>query len=375
MLGESTCLNNQFNLFFSVDYQQARLSFLRAAEASGGLLESFKYPLSCPKGKPLFTDVLWLGKQDARTVLVMLSATHGVEGFSGSAAQISFLTDVASGTLQLPQNVAVLVIHALNPHGFAWLRRVDEAGVDLNRNYVDFSQSLPSNDGYAQLADVLVPPSLDESTLQTCETKLQTYRDLHGEVAYEKALSAGQYAFPEGLFYGGKEPCWSRLLCEQMIEKFSLKQRDCVAVIDFHTGLGPFGYGEPICEHLPNTQGNALARLWYGDSLTEPALGTSTSVAKTGLSDDGWITLLGDKLVFIALEFGTYDFENMKQVLRADHWLHAYGKVDWLTEPTLGIKAEMRRHFYPDTSDWQDMVLRRSRECIKQALAGLSQQA
>ncbi|OIQ00059.1 MAG: hypothetical protein AUK35_05355 [Zetaproteobacteria bacterium CG2_30_46_52] len=357
---------------FSEDYQQARQAFLSAAKASGGALESFKHNLSCPKGLPLFTDVLWLGKDDAKTVLLMLSATHGVEGFSGSAAQIDFLNTYSCGGLTLPSDVAVLLIHALNPHGFAWLRRVDEAGIDLNRNYVDFSKSLPINAGYAQLANVLVPCSLDAATLQTCETKLQAYKDSFGEVAYEKALSAGQYAFPEGLFYGGQAPCWSRLLCEQMIEKFSFKQRVCVAVIDFHTGLGPFGYGEPICEHLPNTQGNALARLWYGDSLTEPALGTSTSVAKTGLSDDGWITMLGDKLVFIALEFGTYDFENMKQVLRADHWLHAQGKVDWQDPVTQTIKANIRSHFYPATSDWEEMVLIRSRECIQQAIAGIS---
>jgi len=82
--------------------------------------------------------------------------------------------------------------------------------------------------------------------------------------------------------------------------------------------------------------------------------------------------MLGDKLVFIALEFGTYDFENMKQVLRADHWLHAQGKVDWQDPVTQTIKANIRSHFYPATSDWEEMVLIRSRECIQQAIAGIS---
>jgi len=29
---------------------------------------------------------------------------------------------------------------AVNPHGFAWLRRVNEDNVDLNRNFIDFPQ-------------------------------------------------------------------------------------------------------------------------------------------------------------------------------------------------------------------------------------------
>ena len=61
-----------------------------------------------------------------------------------------------------------------------------------------------------------------------------------------------------------------------------LAARRCVAVIDYHTGLGPHGYGEPICGHEPGTSNLEVARRWYGDALTVPSLGTSSSVVTNG---------------------------------------------------------------------------------------------
>lgn len=145
-----------------------------------------------------------------------------------------------------------------------------------------------------------------------------------------------------------------------------------MGLLDFHTGLGPFGYGEPICDHQPGSSAVQLARDWYGDSVTEPALGTSSSVVKFGLSDYGWQRQVGEPLLFIALEFGTFDVNHLLQVLRADHWLHRHGLPGWRQARTRAVKAAIRRHFYPATADWQQMVISRSRRCIGQALAGLA---
>ena len=354
---------------FSADYASARATFLQAAEAAGARLIAYPHPLTGPDGEALATDVAWLGAEDAEQVLVLLSATHGVEGFHGSAAQIDWLKHG-----DLPEGVALLMIHAINPHGFAWLRRVTEDGVDLNRNFIDFGKPPSANHGYDVLADAIVPPSLDKTTLAAADARLREYAAVNGQAFFEAALSGGQFSHADGLFYGGTAPTWSRITTESIIKEFRLAARKRVALIDFHTGLGPFGYGEPICDHLPGTTGLKLARKWYGHSVTEPAIGTSSSVIKEGLSDYGWQKMLGDVVVFIALEFGTYPFENMIRVLRADHWLHRQGEVVWQSEQVQTIKAAMRRHFYPATSDWQQMVLFRSRQCIAQALAGLQQE-
>jgi hypothetical protein len=364
----SDWLNDLDGDAFADDYAGARRRFLNAARAAGAAITSYAHPLAGPGGEDLATDVAWLGPENASRVLVLQSAMHGVEGFCGAGAQ----ADCLAHPPELPADTALLAIHAINPHGFAWLRRVTEDGVDLNRNFVDFSEPLPQNPGYDALADAIVPADPSPDSLAAADARLAAYEAAHGRTAFEVALTGGQYRHPHGLFYGGTAPTWSRTITEAIVANHGLAARGRVALIDYHTGLGPFGYGEPICDHPPGSAGARLARAWYGDSVTEPALGTSSSVAKHGLSDYGWQALVGDGLVFVALEFGTYDVASMIRVLRADHQLHAAGAVDWRDARTQAIKAAMRRHFYPGTTDWRQAVLFRSRQVIAQALRGLS---
>jgi predicted deacylase len=360
---------------FSEDYAAAQQKFRQHTSEQPGhsRYREFIYDETGPSGETLSTAVSWQGDIDAPRVLVLQSATHGVEGFAGSAIQLETLQTLKDETL--PADVAVLYIHALNPHGFAWLRRVNEDGIDLNRNFIDFSQPLPDNPGYAELADAILPSSLQD--WNRASQVLSDYAEQHGQQALELALSGGQYQFADGLFYGGTGASQSRLNLEQIIADFALQKRQRVAVIDIHTGLGPFSYGEVICDHPPASTGVRLAKKWYGDSVTEPALGSSTSVPKLGLIDYLWHQLLAEKVCFVTLEFGTYSIAEMFEVLRQDHFLHRNrlhtGTVDWTADETRQVKQAIRRIFYPGTADWQEMVLLRGRQCVRQALQGLSQ--
>lgn len=353
---------------FSRDYAEARGKFL--AVCPSGTVRSHRNPNRGPQGEELFTDLAWFGPADADRVLVAVSATHGVEGFCGSGAQVDWLSDGGPG--RLPKGIAALLIHAINPYGFAWLRRVTEEGVDLNRNFVDFSQPLPENPGYDELADALVPREINGPAFEEAERKLRAWRGKNGERLFQVACSGGQYTHPGGLFYGGTGPTWARRTLEAIIQEYELAPRERVAVVDYHSGLGPFGYGEPICGHKPGTPGYAHALDWYGDSLTVPALGTSSSAPKVGLADLAWIQALGDKVTYIALEFGTYDLDRGLRALREDHWLHNRGAVDWEIPETRGIKAGLRKQLFPDTDSWKEMVLFRSRQILRQAQEGLA---
>lgn len=356
---------------FARDYADARAKFQDAATRAGAGLKAYPNPHRGPRGEALATDVAWLGPEDARRVLVTIAATHGAEGFCGSGAEVDWLLNV--GANSLPGDTAALLIHAINPHGFAWLRRVTEEGVDLNRNFVDFAQPLPENPGYDALASALVPETTEGPAFDAAEARIKAYQEAHGERGLQAAVSGGQYRYPKGLFYGGTAPTWSRRTTEAIVADYRLASRALVAVVDFHTGLGPFGYGEPICDHAPGSLGLARARAWYGPSLTEPLAGTSSSLAKDGLSDFGWQRLLGDAVTFIALEFGTYPLRDVLWALRQDHWLHRAGAPDWEAPTTRRIKDTLRRTFFPDTDDWREMVLFRSRQVFRQALAGLAE--
>ncbi len=80
-----------------------------------------------------------------------------MEGHCGSGVQVFALHDAEWREKARSAGVAVLYVHALNPHGFSFGRRVTQENVDLNRNFVDFTQPLPVNAAYAELHALLVP--------------------------------------------------------------------------------------------------------------------------------------------------------------------------------------------------------------------------
>src|SRR5215472_514318 len=175
---------------FSPHYQAARAKFLDAARGAGAALEAIPHPERGPDGGELATDVAWIGPRDAEAVLVMISATHGVEGFCGSGAQVDWLRreeyrGLADGT-------SVLIVHAINPYGFAWLRRVTNENVDLNRNWVDFSSPRTTNPGYDSLADQFNPTDWTAETQARTGAAMMAYAEAHGAMALQQALSGGQ---------------------------------------------------------------------------------------------------------------------------------------------------------------------------------------
>src|SRR5581483_8406337 len=136
---------------------------------------------------------------------------------------------------------------------FAWLRRVNEGGVDPNRNFHDFTSPLPENPDYDTLADALVPASLAPEIVAEAEARIARFRSERGYEALQLARSGGQYNHPTGMFYGGTRPTWSRQTLERIVADYRLAERARVAVLDYHTGLGPYGYGELICDQDPGT--------------------------------------------------------------------------------------------------------------------------
>lgn len=350
---------------FSQSYREARGHWIHSVSTFDGQpeLQSYDIPGSGPEGDTLHTDTLWLGPRDAARVLVLTSATHGIEGFAGSGVQLDIIRLLQSGALMLPEDTAMLIIHALNPWGFAWQRRCDEQGIDLNRNCVDFNRPLPDNAGYRGLREALFCRDSGQR-----KALLDAWQKQNGREAFEFAVSGGQYCDPAGPFYGGRAPAHGRQVLEEIIQTYALANRR-LAVIDLHTGLGPYGYGEIICDHAPDSGGAKTAHRWYGDAVTLPALGTSSSVPKLGLIDYAWHEIMNMHSCFITLEFGTYSTENLFEVILLDHqvWAEKAGESQKIQQ-----RQAMRGHFYPQDPAWQEMVLFRSRQVIIQALNGLN---
>lgn len=358
------------NNHFASNYFDARQRFRDyVGEAAVGKAAVYPSPARGPRGEELSTDVAWFGDRRAPKLGILVSATHGVEGYCGSAAQLDWLT--GRGYERLKSDEAMLLIHAINPYGFAWDRRVTQEGCDLNRNFVDFAAPLPQNEAYDLLADSLVPRELDGPLFVAAEATIENFRTTYGEIAFRKARTSGQYRHPTGMFFGGLGPTVARQTLERIVSDYSVKSRQFVLILDYHTGLGPYGHGELQCEQASGLSGYQRACDIFGPSVTSPDLGTSSSIVLHGTQDEYWQRLLGDRHVYVCLEFGTYPPDAARPLLRADHWLFAYGQQNIQTEIGHEIRRRVKQHYSPERADWKEMVLYRSRQVHRQMIEGL----
>jgi hypothetical protein len=353
--------------YFAQNYGDAREVFLNHARDAGAVLSRHVLDRLGPAGEELTTDVAWLGPPGAPKVLVTVSGTHGVEGFYGSAVQSEFLR--RRGPATLPEGVAVLHVHALNPFGFAWLRRTNEANIDINRNWIDFGAGLPENPAYDELAAALVPTDWSAETQSRTGAQLTAWIQAHGFSAFQQAVSGGQWQHPLGLFYGGSAPCWSRETLTMILQS-KLRDASRVSILDFHTGLGAYGYAEPIIARPRNDPGylrtrawiGAAARLLYGDGSV------SAEIVGEGLS--AMASLLPHASVdVLALECGIRPITDVAFALRADAWLHAHG--DPRSPEAAAIKSLIRGAFHSDDPLWQGMALGQGLAACEAALRGL----
>ena len=357
---------------FSASYARARVKFLEAAAAGGLSLRSHNHPLKGAEGEALAMDVALEGAADADRLLIVSSACHGVEGFCGSGVQVHALHDAQWREHARQAGVSVLYIHALNPHGFSFRRRVTHENVDLNRNFQDFSAALPENPAYAELHAWLLPPTWPPSADN--HAAIEAYIARHGLARYQAAVSQGQYQFPDGLFFGGQAPTWSHLTLRQVLRDHARRARR-VAWIDLHTGLGPSGVGERIYAGRRDDQSMARAQSWWGGQGSTPVTsvydGSSTSAELTGLM---WCSIYEEcpdaEYTGIALEYGTVPITEVLQALRADHWLHGHPGAD----PALAaaVRQQMMNAFYTDSDHWRSQVVAQARQAMFQAVDGLS---
>ena len=355
--------------YFAADYAEARSKFREAAQAVGAAVESRCSPAACSVDCALTTETAWLGPQNARRLLVVLSGTHGVEGLCGSGLQVGLLR--AGIAAERPAGMAILMIHALNPFGFAGGRRVTEGNVDLNRNFVDHRRPYPQNPVYELLRDALCPGDWSPAGKKAADAVLEAYCAEHGMAALNEALILGQYIDPQGLLYGGRAPTWSNRTLRKILRGNCAAARS-VALIDFHSGLGPFGEGEIINNHLARHPGSKRVKDWFAAEIVE---NQADNLAAAPIVGD--VTVAFDEslpraeITGITLEFGTVPLPEVFDALRADNWLHVYGRPD--SPQGREIKARLRAAFYPDRDDWRSLVWERTVEVARKTISGLSE--
>ena len=356
---------------FSASYRQARVKFLEAAAIAGLTVDSRIHPELGRDGETLAMDVALDGPANAERLLIVSSACHGVEGFCGSGVQVFALHDADWRALARERGVAVLYVHALNPHGFSHIRRATHENVDLNRNFQDFSKPLPVNEAYRALHPLLLPAHWPPDQANTAA--VGQFVASQGVQALQAAVTRGQHEFADGLFFGGTAPTWSNVTLRQVLREHAGKASQ-IGWIDLHTGLGPSGIGERICACRDDAAALARARAWWGSEgaqVTSIYDGSSTSAFLTGLMCNSiYDECPAAEYTGMAMEYGTLPPLEMMQALRAAHWLNLHR--DAPVELADQIRQQTMDAFYVDTDAWKGQVISQARQALFQAAQGLA---
>lgn len=364
-------LSSLNNTFFPADYFSARQQFLAQKSRLTTALfhpvthRSYNHNVDSLNDDhtDYVTDAVYLGSPTAQHCVVIISGTHGVEGFIGSAVQQRLLSELITHHLALPNEVALLCIHALNPWGMHLARRCDNAGIDLNRNFIDFSTALPCNPDFDTVKAVLIQTDPLERQRLT-----QALIEQLGEKRFQQVLSGGQYTDPALPFFGGSAPSQSQKIIQKIMTDFDLAQRNLM-VLDIHSGLGPWAYGELICDHPIDSPQETFAKHTFGYAVAVPERGTSFSVPKQGLLDYAWHAIMNDKSCFLTLEFGSHHSDALFNVIIEDHlvWAKNHDSADWQQQRQQS-EYNMRQHFYPSDPYWRISALFQSLQTINRSL-------
>lgn len=174
-------------------------------------------------------------------MLVFTTGEHGIEGYVGSAMLEYFAQNY------LPrldsETTGITLVHTINPWGMKFWRRTNPNNVDLNRNFVwEENQLDPAfNPGYQAIAGDMAPQGeINHLGWQRLALLLRYLRGIlrMGKSDFWDAKILGQYAYPQGIHFGGNQVQEEVALVKSIYRQaFSACRK--LLHLDMHTGYGP----------------------------------------------------------------------------------------------------------------------------------------
>lgn len=346
---------------FSTSYSEARLRFLGAAQATGASIAHFPCPALGPAGELLATDVVYV-EGAGPDIVAITSGVHGVEGYAGSALQVDTLLRgwPADGP-------SLLLVHFVNPYGMAWTCSDNEEGVDVNRNFLDFTQPARRNHLYDEVEGFVCCPDLNGDGRAAADAAMNAYIEEKGFDDFIRAIADGQYHRPRGYLYGGHAPVWSNLTLRRILRDYTVGARR-VAVIDVHTGLGDRGAALMLCINAPEPAAER-ASAWWDNLVRVPSVDFPFAPVGTFVGSI-WDFGLDAELTVAALEIGTEPVERAFGALRNRKWLEKFGTFEG--PETASILDEMHACLAPQDEEWRRATLRAGRKALEAAIAGIA---
>ncbi|WP_315708208.1 DUF2817 domain-containing protein [Brenneria uluponensis] len=319
-------------------YTARRDEFCRIAEQRGLALKHIPI-VQGQDGCALNLTYTLLGNLQASTCIVILSGVHGIEGGAGSLIQEAILRDFPT-----PQQLAICLVHAVNPWGMHEMRRVNEINIDLNRNFIG-GNSIQRNAGYERARNIICPDWQKLPDKSKLAKALMQWIGQDGLSHVQSVITSGQYHHAEGLFYGGVQPSQSNLAVREIFQTLALQFRDFL-VLDIHTGLGEKGQLSIISE---GGSGISDKRIFSQatNHTSDKAVSSLLSGTLTGYVDTFFH---GRRAEGYVLEVGTYPALDVMIAMQRENWL-------WRKKIRSGtlyecVREEFKEMFFPSDAHW-----------------------
>ena len=330
---------------WSYSYEQARERFVKIAE-SKGVLSHLPIASSSVSEADLYIDIVWIGRKDAKNVLLVQSGIHGVEAYAGSAIQISFLQQF----VQEQSEIAVVLVHVLNPYGMKTCRRVNENNVDLNRNSVFLKTPVDTHGDLYNIAlnKVLNPMSKRRDKWFWLKMILVLIENGYSNLA--QSIAQGQYCFPKGVFYGG-ESLQTELVVYKKWLVDNLRWVRNLFVLDLHTGLGRYAkqslIGELSTHKFVDLESEFVCadkfKVVIGNQFVYQSLGSISGLFACCLPN----ATIG----FVTVEQGTYPAPVLLRQLCEENRIYFQHQVSDQT------RAKFLGYFSPDSENWRARIV------------------
>ncbi len=316
-------------------------------------------------GKDLTSDVLWAEPQQPEQWLVLTSGLHGIEGGLGAVMLDLFMREFAPRLD--PRTTGIVLVHPVNPWGMRFGRRTNARGVDLNRNFVwDSTGSTPSDRLYDRHSNPeyeglgLLNPrqpvhSLGRSTLEFGAGLVMGLMRI-GPRRLSRATLLGQYADPQGVYFGGHQRQEETKRLAELFER-ALARSNRVVLLDMHSGYGPRFQMSVVASPLAAEPAAETAR-----RIRYPRVVKATGEEFYAISGDmiDYIYKLREAhypdrhLFAAAFEFGTFG-ESFSALLRSLRItiLENQAYLNGASDPAgRWIEREWRELYYPSEARW-----------------------
>ena len=347
--------------WFSKSYLDSKKRFLASINELSDLGYKVKtdHLLIEAKGsheEELTIDIAVVGSLESEKMLISSSGVHGVEGYPGSAIQLSIIDEMKK-TIMF-SDVCIIFIHSINPYGMSWLRRVNENNVDLNRNFLEKHEGEP--EGYKLIDKFVNAPGLPKKFDPTFYIQGIQLLVRYGFTNIKQWFAQGQYTRPKSLQYGGDKLQEGPSLILEWLKKNLQKTKEIFA-IDLHTGLGPSGFDTILIPEDISEEKYKLLISLFDSHVTslDPVKGVGYKI--TGDIHAGLVSEFPSiNWICITQEFGTFKPMSVLKSLRSENkWTNFNNEKDLVNVKKHWSRSDLLHVFNPEDPIWQEKLISR----------------